>query len=282
MGLFSLPGIFAMLFGFAVFYVGSRYVAEGVGVYEKRFVQNVSTTLRNSFVFYDPKQIFLITMGCMAVAAIIGYLLIGWLGAIAFAVGVSLLPSFVLKLMRKRRIKAFIYQMPDCIGAMAASLRAGTNLARAIEQSAAQQPAPTSQEFSIIMSEYRMGRKLEDSLKDLHKRIPTPEVELMNSAISISQAVGGNLADTLDTLADTLREKAQVEGKIDALTSQGRMQGWVASLLPVGVALMLNKQEPEAMRSLWSEPIGWITLLIVGVLMIVAAMIIRKIVNIDV
>ena len=78
----------------------------------------------------------------------------------------------------------------------------------------------------------------------------------MNSAIAISQSVGGNLADTLDTLADTLREKAQVEGKIDALTSQGRMQGWVASLLPVGVALMLNKQEPEAMRVLYTEPIG--------------------------
>jgi tight adherence protein B len=151
-----------------------------------------------------------------------------------------------------------------------------------MQQIAEQQPPPISQEFMVILSEYKMGRPLEDSLMDMYKRINRQEVDLLISAISISRSVGGNLADTLETLAKTLREKAQIEGKIDALTSMGRMQGWVVGLIPVAVMLMLRKQEPEGMNALFNEPIGWITLAGIALLMFIAVMMIRKIVNIDI
>ena len=106
--------------------------------------------------------------------------------------------------------------------------------------------------------------------------------ESATCAISISRSVGGNLADTLETLAKTLREKAQIEGKINALTAMGRMQGWVVGLMPVAVMLMLRHQEPEGMKALFNEPIGWATMVVIGILMAVAAMMIRKIVNIDI
>jgi tight adherence protein B len=145
-----------------------------------------------------------------------------------------------------------------------------------------EQTPPISKEFAVILSEYKMGRKLEESFDDLYKRISRPEVELLNSAISISRAVGGDLADTIESLADTLRERAKVQNKINALTAMGKMQGWVSCLIPGLVALSLFKQEPEAMEVLISEPIGWITLAVISVMMLGAIFVINKIVDIDI
>lgn len=104
----------------------------------------------------------------------------------------------------------------------------------------------------------------------------------MNTAMNVSRRVGGNLADTLESLARTLQEKAHVEGKIDALTSMGRAQGWVVGLLPIFIGLVLYQQQPERMSLLFTQWYGWVVLAIVAGMMSVAAWMIRKIVNIDV
>jgi tight adherence protein B len=238
--------------------------------------------LKNLFLFKDPKALFLLHMAGIVVGTIIGYLYADVFGLITGAIISILLPGIIIRRLKKKRINNFIYQLPDALNSIAASLRAGTNLAKAMQQIAEQQPPPISQEFTVILSEYKMGRQLEDSLMDMYKRISRQEVDLLISAISISRSVGGNLADTLETLAKTLREKAQIEGKIDALTSMGRMQGWVVGLIPVAVMMMLRKQEPEGMNALFNEPIGWITLVVIALLMFIAVMMIRKIVNIDI
>jgi tight adherence protein B len=165
---------------------------------------------------------------------------------------------------------------------MAAALRAGTNLTRAIEQAAQQQPIPISQEFSLVVAEYKLGRDLNEALDDMYGRVKMPEVELFNSAVAISRSVGGNLADTLLILAETLREKAQMEGKIQAMTAMGRMQGWVVGLMPYLLGLFLLRQEPGAMRALFFEPIGWLVLTVLFLMTAIAAVMIKKIVTIDV
>ena len=116
----------------------------------------------------------------------------------------------------------------------------------------------------------------------MQARIPRPELELMNGAINISRSVGGNLADTLESLAMTLNETVAVEGKINALTAMGRMQGWVVSLVPAVIAVALYLMNPDSIRPLFTELHGWITLGIVIVMMTLAVIMIRKIVNIDV
>jgi len=274
--------LFIVLSTILAFVLIYRYLVQGANVYEQKFVEKVGSAMRDSFVFYDPKRILIYTLGFTAIAAVIAYFFLGIFGTFVIAMSVAILPNLVVLRLRKKRMESFIYQLPDCLGAMGASLRAGANLSRAIEQASRQQPKPMSQELSLVMSEYKVGRKLEDAIENLFKRIPEPEVELLNSAISIAGSVGGNLANTFDTLADTLRAKAQIEGKIDALTAQGKMQGWVAALLPVAVAFILFKQEPVAMAALYKEPVGWATLVIISIMMAIAMMIIRKIVNIDV
>ena len=133
-----------------------------------------------------------------------------------------------------------------------------------------------------MLAEYRVGRQLADSLADMRKRVDTPELDLMNTAINVSRRVGGNLADTLEALAKTLQEKAHMEGKIDALTSMGRAQGWVVGLLPIFIGFVLYQQQPERMSLMFTQWYGWIVLAVIAVMMTMAAWMIRKIVNIDV
>jgi tight adherence protein B len=175
-----------------------------------------------------------------------------------------------------------VYQLPDALLALASALRAGCTLSRGLELMAERQPAPLNQEFTIVLAEYRVGRPLAESLDDMHRRIAAPELQLMNTAINVSRRVGGNLADTLESLARTLQEKAHVEAKIDALTSMGRAQGWVVGLLPIFIGLVLYQQQPERMSLLFTQWYGWIVLGVVAAMMTVAAWMIRKIVNIDV
>ncbi len=129
---------------------------------------------------------------------------------------------------------------------------------------ASRQPAPLSQEFSIVLAEQRVGRPLAESLDDLRRRVGAPELDLMNTAMNVSRRVGGNLADTLESLARTLQEKAHMEGKIDALTSMGRAQGWVVGLLPVFIGFVLYQQQPARMSLLFTQWYGWVVLAIVG------------------
>ncbi len=275
----AILAFMSTIFAFLLMY---QYLIEGASIYEQKFVENIGSAMRDSFVFYDPKRVFIYTLLGAGVAAVLSYFFLGIFGTFIVALVVAILPNVIVSKLRKRRMAKFIYQLPDCLAAMGSSLRAGSNLSRAIEQSSRQQPKPMSQELSLVMSEYKIGRKLEDAIHNMYLRMPEPEVELLNSAIAIAGTVGGNLAGTFDTLSDTLRAKAAIEGKIDALTAQGKMQGWVAVLLPVAVAFILFKQEPVAMSALYREPVGWITLAVLAVMMLIASVIIRKIVNIDV
>lgn len=250
--------------------------------YEHAFVKRVSATLKYTFIIANPRKLFALSVIGSVLGAGLAYAIMGPVGTVLVAtVGLSL-PSIVLSTVRKRRVKRFVYQLPDALLALASALRAGSNLAKGLELLATRQPAPLSQEFTIVLAEYRIGRQLSDALLDLRARINTPEIELMNTAINVSRRVGGNLADTLESLAKTLQEKAHIEGKIDALTSMGRAQGWVVGLLPLFIGFVLYQQQPERMSLLFTEWYGWVVLAVVCAMMALAAWMIRKIVNIDV
>jgi len=116
----------------------------------------------------------------------------------------------------------------------------------------------------------------------MYKRIARPELEILNSAINVSRTVGGNLADTVESLALTLQEKATVEGKIKALTAMGKIQGWVVSFIPLVIGAAMFALDPARMYPLFTEINGLIALGIAAVMMVMAIFVIRQIVNIDV
>lgn len=265
----------------SVLFAGSL-VARMLSDYERSFVSWAGKSLRHSFIVAEPKTVFI---GSVLFTLIAGTLAYGWLGpgpAMAAMIAGFVGPRRVIKAIAKRRAKRFIHQLPDALLALACALRAGSNLTRGLELLATRQPAPLKQEFTVVVAEQRVGRQLAESLLDLRRRIDAPELDLLSTAMSVSRRVGGNLADALEALARALQEKAHMEGKIDALTSMGRAQGWVVSVLPVLIGVVLYQQQPERMSLMFTEWYGWVVLAVVAGMMALAAWMIRKIVNIDV
>lgn len=267
------------ILGFFLLYI---YGMRGVATYRGKVLSRVDAGLQNSFVFLDPRKLMLLSGGAVVGGMIVGYTAIGYLGLIIGAVVGAASPSALTRYIDKRRRDQFVYQLPDALRAMAGSLRAGGTAIRAIELIALRQPNPIAQEFGLVLAEHKLGRDINDALADVQVRMKCDELRLVNSAISISRSVGGNLADSLDALSRTLQSKAQVEGKIKALTSMGRMQGWVVGMLPIVVGYMLYLQRPEEMMLMFTTWMGWVVVVVIAVLMLAAALTIRKIVNIDV
>lgn len=255
---------------------------EFLAAYRLYFVNTIGPGLKRSFILTDLSIIFFASLAVTVGLGITGLSFLGSPGAVCGFIAGLCLPHFALQRLRRRRADQFIFQLPDALHALAATLRAGVNLPKGLEQLATWQPAPLSQEFGLVLSEYQIGRDLGDALDNMYKRISRAELEILNSAINVSRTVGGNLADTVESLALTLQEKATVEGKIKALTAMGRIQGWVVSFIPLAIGAAMFALDPQRMYPLFTEVSGWITLGIVAVMMFMAILVIRKIVNIDV
>jgi tight adherence protein B len=165
---------------------------------------------------------------------------------------------------------------------LSGGLRAGVGLNAAMQQLVAEAHAPLVQEFTLMLREQRLGVTLEQSLHNLARRMPTQTTVLVVSAMRIASDTGGGLAETLERTAHTIRSRLQMEGKIAALTAQGKLQAWVVSLLPLLLMLVLNRMEPEAMSYLWHTRLGWATLAGIALLESLGVYVIRRIIAIDV
>lgn len=259
------------------------FVARSWGHYRARFTSDARVSLEDMFLFIDPQRLFFINVGVVLVLPALVLLLTGAVPlAVLAAVGIFVLPRMAYGYLKRRREAKLIEQMPDALNMLAGSLRSGASLAIAMDLVATETPPPFSQELSLVLREQKLGVSLEDAFESFAKRVNLEDVNLLVSAITISKDVGGNLSEVLERLASTLRAKAAMEGKIRALTSQGKLQGIVVGLLPVLLGFVLFQMEPEAMAPLFSTYYGWAVMAVVAVLLIMGGVFIKKIVTIDV
>lgn len=191
-------------------------------------------------------------------------------------------PPILIKTLTRKRLKKFEQQLPDALIMLSSSLKAGASLSTAIDTLIKESPAPMNQEFSLMLRERKLGVDLDTALAHMEQRIPLEDFSLSISAVRISREVGGNLAETLESLANTIRKKLAMEGKIDSLTAQGKLQGIVMSSLPILLIIVLMKIEPEAMGMLFTTKLGWMVLAMVTAMQFLGFLAIRKITNIDV
>lgn len=251
--------------------------------WRERFGLELDAGLRESFIHVDTGRLFRMNLlfvgGSAALAAWLAGHGAAALPAMAIAGG---LPSASVWWLRRRRTRRLAAQLPDAVMQLAGALRAGASLQHAMAQAARELPAPIGRELELVVREQRLGVGAEAALAGLERRIGLEDATLVVAAMRIARDTGGNLAETLERLADTLRRKAALEGRIQALTAQGRMQGWVMALLPLGVGAALFAIEPQAMRPLvttWQG--GAVCALVLG-LEGLGLYVIRKIVDIDV
>ncbi len=251
--------------------------------YRTSFTKSAGFKAREFFLFIDPRKLFIVNLAGMALVPLLVSILTGSaLLGVPVLLFMALLPRTLYAWMRKRRMRQFEEQLPDALMMLAGGMRAGIGLNAAIAQLVTETAGPLGQEFTLLLREQRLGLQLEQSLSNLARRVPTQTTTLVVSAMRIATETGGGLAETLERTAHTVRSRLQMEGKIGALTAQGKLQAWVVGALPLALMLVLNKMEPEAMAYLWHDRIGWATLAVIGVLEGLGIYVIRRIVAIDV
>lgn len=190
-------------------------------------------------------------------------------------------PQLYLSRRAKKRTKAFVNQLGDTIGLMANSLRAGYSLLQTMELISRESPSPMCDEFRRVVREIGLGVSSQQALENLLRRIPSEDLDLMVSAISIQHEVGGNLGQILDVIGETIRERVRIKGEIAVLTSQQSLSGYVISGLPIALALGLFLINRDYMMGMFVWP--WICMPI-GALILegIGFMVMKKIVAIEV
>ncbi|BFG75352.1 type II secretion system F family protein [Paraburkholderia terrae] len=249
----------------------------------RHLASEVEQSLADVFVFVNRQKAAAATLSAMVVLPVLVFALSGSvLVALASLPLVWFVPRRVLAWMRTRRILTLERQLPDMLLMIAGALRAGASLPIALESGVQESAPPISQEFDLLLREIRLGIDLDIAMRNIEKRIPVPDFMMVTAAVTISREVGGNLAEALESVARTLRDKLQMEGKIRALTSQGRMQGIVMTCLPLFLMMVLRAMEPVAMAPLFTTPIGWGTLAVIAVMEFLGYQSIVRIVRINV
>jgi tight adherence protein B len=271
------------LFAFLIAALCIYYVNVGIKRYEENFTESARVNLTDLFIFIDPAKLYIANIICLLLVFIIAWLASG---AVVIALIASVLgawaPNWLYGFFKSRRQNQFLFDLPDFLLALANSMRAGGNMSTALDTVLAELSGPIKQEFGLLQRELRMGTDYAEALNNLCHRMPQQELVLVASGIKISREVGGQLADTLERLGETIRKKLEMEGKIKSLTAQGKYQGIVMAALPLFLALIIYHIEPVAMSRLWSEPIGWAVCAVVLVFELLGYHFIKKIVTIDV
>jgi tight adherence protein B len=200
-----------------------------------------------------------------------------------------MLPRFWLGRRKSGRLGAFNKQLPDTITLIANALRAGSSFLQAIELVVRESRPPISTEFGRVIREVNLGLPFDQALENMVRRVRSDDLELMATAISIQHQVGGNLAEILDSIAYTIRERVRIKGEIRTLTAQQRLSGYVVAGLPIGIAMFLFVAAPNFMKPMFANPpailglpAGVVILMIGGFMMFIGFLFIRKIVDIEV
>jgi tight adherence protein B len=197
-------------------------------------------------------------------------------GVAAFA------PTVALRVSLSRRAEKLREQLPDVLTIMAASLRAGHSFMQSLDTVAKEIAPPAAGEFQRVIAEIRLGRSVEDALEALSERVGSDDFRWAVLAVNIQREVGGNLAEILDNVADTLRERAIMRRQIRVLTAEGRLSAWVLALLPFAIALYMFAVNPDYIGLLFTTTVGLVMLITAAALLVAGVLWMRKIVDIDV
>lgn len=280
-----LAGIVLLLVTGSVFFfslVIFTVLSKAYETYQERYVSKSMNDLSDMFLFIDARQMLVLNIASMCLLGILSYIIFNPIMGVAGTILGFFLPMILVKHYRKRRIKKFNIQLVDALQAMANAFKAGLTFPQAIEHVAREAQPPLNQEFGLFVKEVKLGVPLEEGLINMGKRVGSDDLELVVVATNIARQLGGNMAEMFETISTVIRERFRIEGKIDALTSQGKLQGWIVAAMPLCLGLMLNYMRPDLMEPMMDHIFGYILVFVVAIMEVMGILIIRKIVNIDI
>lgn len=247
----------------------------------------ISRELEEMFIFLPFENFYVVKVGLGAAFAMIGFILFAQGAAMAPFVSAGIgallgyyLPELAIAFLRRRRRKMFSEQFIDGLVMLSNGLRAGFTLQQAMELVVDEMPPPLSQEFELILREYRLGVELDQALQNAVRRTGDEDLDLAVSAIVITRRMGGNLAEIFERIVAMVRDRKLLGGKAAALTAQGKIQALVVGALPYGFGFILFQINPEMLKLMWTTIPGFIGLVIVVILDVIGYLWVRKIADV--
>jgi tight adherence protein B len=252
-------------------------------VSSRGFAANIQTDLARADLKLRVAEFLMLTAVSVVLFFFLGQLLFGSpVVGLAFAIVGFFAPRMYVNVRKRKRLNAFNDQLGDTITLLANSLRSGFSIVQSMETVANQLPEPISAEFHRVTQEIGLGLHYEEALNNMLRRVPSDDLDLMITAINIQGRVGGNLAEILDTIGHTIRERVRIKGEIRVLTAQQMISGYILTALPVVLGLVLYLLNKEYIGRMFHDPCGWIMIGVSTIMIVIGFLIIRKIVDIEV
>jgi tight adherence protein B len=229
-----------------------------------------------------PAELLFYTPVFAVMACVISLMLLGGVAAIVLGAAVAAAPFGYVEYKRAARLKEFERQLPDTLQLLAGAMRAGFSFMQGLETVADESHGAMRRELQRVFTEARLGRGVEEALDETAERMQSKDLGWAVMAIRIQREVGGNLAQLLDTVADTMTKRERLRREIKTLTAEGRFSGMLVSLFAPAFGLLLFMTKRDYISKLWSESLGIMAIVAAGVLSVVGWLWIRKVVRIEV
>jgi tight adherence protein B len=251
------------------------------GTVEKsRVFRIIALELTRANIPMKPTEFLLLSLGVASATGLLGFMishnLVG--GVMSFLFGLFL-PRWHMVRRQQKRLKEFHNQIPDILSLMVSALRAGYGLNSAFKMVVDEMPPPASEEFERLLLEVNLGFSIADAFQHLVERTKSKDMELIVTAIAIQHEVGGSLADILENISETIRERVRIRGEIQVMTAEQRMSGYVLTAMPFLLGLFLTLFNPEYMMGMFQP--GWPILIPISalVMMGIGYLAMRAIIN---
>jgi len=247
---------------------------------------SLSKNLAQADIKLRPAEYLAAAVGCAAAGAILGFFLGGGILMAIVLGGVgAFVPKIYVGQAKSARLKKFDRQLGDMLNLMVNGLRAGYSTLQAMEAVSREMPQPINDEFRRVVQEMQLGITMEDALDHLLRRIASDDLDLIVTAVNVQREVGGNLAEILDVISYTIRERVRIKGEIQTLTAQGRATAWVISMLPLALLVLLYLVNREYFMQFFNpetRSCGIPLLILAGLMVSTGFAVTQKMVDIDI
>lgn len=277
--------IYSIFIGATVAYLVFFFLTEyGAAAKEARSqaVAADDSSLAELYINISPSTFFFLRIILTAIAFFAVAPIAGLFGGLAVGAGAFFLPALQLSRMRAKRTRKVETQLVDALELLGNSLKSGLTIQQAVELVVKEFPPPIRQEFALVLSETRLGVEFTDALKNMGERLRSNIVQVLATGVTVTKRCGGDLTVIFNNIAATIRELATIEGKLNAVTAQGRFQGLILGMMPFALIILLYFVDRSHVETLFGYSLGRWAVGAVVMMVIMAQLWIRKLLAIDV
>ena len=258
-------------------------IAQAASVeYRRTYVSEAAASLADVFSTFSPERVFQLSLVATGVAFMLVSFAINMIAGSVAAVGAFFAPRMIFNILRDQRRVLFNQQLVDGLGMLANSVKAGMTLQQAIELLVREMKPPITQEFGRVLQEYRLGTDLDQAMLNMARRLGSRDLDILVNSVMITRRSGGNVGEMFEKIANAIRERFRIEGKISALAATGNLQALVMSSMPFGLMIILWFFDPIHVQLLFNNTIGLFSFGVVCALVVGGFFWIRRIMDVDI